>query len=202
MSVHVMLDLESWGTAPGSALRAIGACVFSPYCQAVDPRLKFYRNIARASCEQRGLTVDPQTEEWWHQQSAEAKHALELDQVPLILVIEAFHRWFEAVDGTYIWSHGAGFDVVLWECAARACNITAPWKYWNVRDTRTAFHLARINPKAVERTSTAHHALDDARHQAACVTLAYAKLGIPPAGAAFVNATTQVSTPAQLKGAP
>ena len=26
----VMLDLETWGTRPGCAIRSIGACVFNP----------------------------------------------------------------------------------------------------------------------------------------------------------------------------
>jgi len=30
MTVHIMLDLETWGTTPGSDVRSIGACVFDP----------------------------------------------------------------------------------------------------------------------------------------------------------------------------
>lgn len=180
--IHVMIDLETWGTAPGSALRAIGACVFSPYSEPEDPRLRFYRNITRGSCELRGLTVDPDTVAWWATQPEAARAALEFNQVPLVLAIEAFHRWFAEVDGRYVWCHGAGFDAVLWQAAAQACNIAVLWKYSNIRDTRTCFHLARLNPRTVPRTSTAHHALDDALHQAACVALAYHRLGVRPAG--------------------
>lgn len=30
MSIHISLDLETWGTAPGCDIRSIGACVFDP----------------------------------------------------------------------------------------------------------------------------------------------------------------------------
>lgn len=58
----VMLDLETWGTAPGSALRSIGACTFIP-ATGETPQT-FYRNITRASCEAVGLAVDPETVKW------------------------------------------------------------------------------------------------------------------------------------------
>ncbi len=30
MTIHISLDLETWGTTPGSDIRSIGACVFDP----------------------------------------------------------------------------------------------------------------------------------------------------------------------------
>lgn len=30
MTIHIMLDLETWGTEPGCDIRSIGACVFDP----------------------------------------------------------------------------------------------------------------------------------------------------------------------------
>src|SRR5688572_26631761 len=30
-TIHVMLDLETWGTEPGCDIRSIGACVFVPH---------------------------------------------------------------------------------------------------------------------------------------------------------------------------
>lgn len=31
-AIHIMLDLETWGTRPGCDIRSIGACVFDPHC--------------------------------------------------------------------------------------------------------------------------------------------------------------------------
>src|SRR5215475_3202115 len=171
-----MLDLETWGTAPGSALRSIAAIQFNPYGRDVGlpvTNCEFYANIDKASCEAVGLKIDPATIEWWSQQSREAQDILSIEPKPLHHVVQAFDRWWRDVGGTYLWSNGANFDEVLWRMACEAVGCAAPWKYWNVRDTRTCWHLARLNPKTISRDGIAHDALADARHQALCVTKAY-----------------------------
>lgn len=183
MTVHVMVDLETWGTAPGSALRSIGAVTFSPYGEAHAEK-SFYSNIDRASCEAAGLKIDPKTEGWWAAQSLEARAALVASCRPLREVVGDFAKWWISVSGTYVWSNGANFDEVLWRVAAGCVGLDVPWKYWNVRDTRTAWHLARLNPKSVKRDGVAHNALADARHQALCVTRSYAILQVRPGAAA------------------
>lgn len=35
-AIHIMLDLETWGTRPGNDIRSIGACVFDPISGAVS----------------------------------------------------------------------------------------------------------------------------------------------------------------------
>lgn len=35
-ALHIMVDLETWGTTPGSDIRSIGACVFDPVTGAVS----------------------------------------------------------------------------------------------------------------------------------------------------------------------
>jgi hypothetical protein len=178
MTTHVMLDLETWGTAPGSALRSIGAVTFSPYGQEDFREASFYANIERSSCESVGLTFDPKTIEWWAQQSREAEDALLREPKNIGAVIAEFDIWWRERCGTYVWCNGANFDEVLWRMACRAVGLDVPWKYWNVRDTRTIWHLARLNPKTIPRAGIAHDALADARHQALCVTRAYSILNV------------------------
>ncbi len=72
----------------------------------------------------------------------------------------------------YVWSHGANFDEPLWTAAAAAVGQGVPWKFWNVRCTRTAFDLRNFDPKSIAREGTHHNALDDAKHQARCVQAA------------------------------
>jgi hypothetical protein len=183
MTIHVMIDLETWGTAPGSALRSIGAVTFDPYGEPHQEK-SFYANIDRASCEKVGLTVDPETVAWWSRQSREAEDALVREPQALLDVAKAFGTWWRDNGATYVWSNGANFDEVLWRIAAAAVTYSVPWKYWNVRDTRTCWHLARLNPKTIPQAGVAHNALADARHQALCVTRAYAILGVKPAAEA------------------
>ncbi len=176
MPVHVMLDLETWGTAPGSALRSIGAVTFNP--RDDEDQREFYANIERESCEAAGLKVDPATVVWWERQSIAAQDALFTDPRPLRAVAVEFCEWWSRSVATFLWSNGANFDEVLWRVACEAVGVRVPWKYWNVRDTRTIWDAAGVNPRMIPRSGTAHNALADARHQAQCVTLAYRKLGL------------------------
>lgn len=170
---HVMLDLETWGTRPGSALRSIGAIFFEP---AGEVGGSFYRNISRASCTTVGLEVDAATEEWWRKQSAQARDALDLDQQPLPRVVEEFHGWCREGGATFVWSQGANFDEPLWQAAARAVNARAPWKYWNVFCTRTFYRAADFDPRTIKRDGSHHNALDDALFQVRCVQESYRRI--------------------------
>ncbi len=177
MTVHVMIDLETWGTQPGSALRSIGAVTFSPYGDGCEEK-NFYANIGITSCEAIGLTVDQATVDWWRSQPADSRARLDVDPQSFGDVARAFEKWWREVEGTYVWSNGANFDEVLWRVACAHIKYGVPWKYWNVRDTRTCWHLARLNHRSVPFDGVQHDALADARHQAKCVTQAYSKLGI------------------------
>ena len=60
---NCMLDFETWGTAPGSALRSIGAVMFDPHSDVIGET--FYANFDDASCIAVGLVQDAQTVKWW-----------------------------------------------------------------------------------------------------------------------------------------
>lgn len=172
---HVMFDLETFGTRPGSVLRSIGAVVFDPRTREIGKT--FYANIDKQSCLDVGLTVDASTEKWWSEQSAEAQASLLVDPKKLASTITDFHKWFQSVGGVEIWCQGANFDSVLWEAAAAATGARVPWKFWNVRDTRTAYYLGDFSTATLKRAGTYHNALDDAVYQAKCVQCA--RLGLP-----------------------
>lgn len=167
--VHVMLDLETWGTTAGSALRSIGAVVFDP--MTGDINSKFYRNITDESCDQMGLTKDPRTVAWWAEQSAAASAALVYDQVHLVDAVSAFTDWWNEQKAQYVWGHGANFDPVLLEAAYMAALGKAPWDFWNVRCCRTV--LAMANRKPLRGEGMHHNALDDAIAQAKAVAAAF-----------------------------
>ncbi|PZP57436.1 MAG: 3'-5' exoribonuclease [Delftia acidovorans] len=170
---HIMFDLETFGTKPGSVLRSIGAAVFNPETGQVGA--KFYANIDRASCEAVGLKVDKGTETWWAKQSVESQKALLTNCQPLAKVASDFHAFFKASNGVQIWCQGANFDSVLWEAAIDKVwpsKSFLPWKYWAVRDTRTVYELAGFDPNSIPRSGVYHNALDDSLHQIQCVSAA------------------------------
>lgn len=171
---HIMIDLETLGTRPGSVILSIGAVVFDLKTGKLGA--EFYKNISRASCEKAGLTTDASTVVWWEQQSPEAKAALEPDQVTLLEALAAFTDWFARVGGECVWGHGASFDPVLLESAYRAERVLPPWKFWNVRCCRTVLALGN---RTLDKTRFGqhHNALDDAKSQAMAVAAAL-RLGV------------------------
>jgi hypothetical protein len=174
---HVMLDLETFGTRPGSTLRSIGAVQFD-----LDGRTgeTFYRNITRKSCTSAGLVVDPYTELWWAApERAAAQKTLEVDQRELADVTRDFAAWFQKNGCVYAWGHGASFDPPLWEAACAAVKVAPPWKFYNIRDTRTVHHILNFETRNLRRRGIFHNALDDALYQVDC--LAAAIKTMPPA---------------------
>lgn len=165
---HVMLDLETWGTRPGSALRSVGAVVFD-FGDTFD---RFYRNVDTKSCLDVGLVIEPETVGWWQRQSVEAIAHLEIDPRPITEVVCEFHEWFIAQDATHLWCHGAGFDEPLWAAVAHRLGLRVPWKYRNVRCTRTLYEVMNFHPRSMPREGVHHNALDDAVYQVQCVQAA------------------------------
>jgi hypothetical protein len=171
---NLMIDLETWGTQCGSAIRSIGAVQFDPY--GTTTGAEFYMNISDASCEAHGLVKDAGTVTWWSQQTQQARDSLLKDQRTLTEAAMAFDEFFRRCRAVFVWGQGASFDPVIWEGAMIKIKRRVPWKFWDVRCTRTAYDMGRFNPKTVRRSGTYHNALDDAKHQVICVQRAYANV--------------------------
>lgn len=174
---NVMIDMETWGTDPGSAIRSIGAVEFNPHLDKMGET--FYANITDQSCLDAGLVKSQSTVAWWAKQSRAAQEALLVNQRPLREVLEEFSTWYRRVRGVFPWSQGANFDQPLIEAAYRAVKLRAPYKYSDSRDTRTAYDMGQLHYSEMPtRVGTHHNALDDAIHQARCVRAAYARVRI------------------------
>jgi hypothetical protein len=154
-----MLDLETLGTAPGSAVVQIGAVEFSIY-KVGEP---FSVNVSLESAVAAGLRVDPKTVLWWISQCDAARSSWTVDAIPLKDALTQFAEWI-GNDNVSVWGDGAAFDNVLLSSAYRAMRMPVPWHYANDRCFRT---LKNLFP--VERI------LSDAPHNAARDAVAQAK---------------------------
>ena len=174
-TVHVMLDLETLGTRPGSAIRSVGAATFD-LCGDHIPTT-FSANVKAMSCWAAGMTVDQSTLDWWAKpEMREANEAVKANQRDVRVVFDEFHAWFRKTGAKNIWCQGAGFDVPLWESAARLLGLATPWKFWDVSCTRTSYLWSGLDQRTVRRDGLYHSALDDALHQIKCVQEAYRML--------------------------
>lgn len=179
--IDIMLDLETLGTRPGSVVLSIGAVAFTP--EGVFDK-GFHTIIRKDDCVANGLTVDPDTEAWWLDQSDEAQDTLRRASVEaswaraaapnLVEALADFSNWllhYKHVTRVRLWACGADFDPPLLAAAYASPGPVAalggqpPWEYRDVRCYRT---LKALYPRmsAGPRQGTHHNALDDARHQA------------------------------------
>lgn len=90
--------------------------------------------------------------------------------MPLDQVLTDFRLWFGKHEPVFVWSHGSTFDLPILEEAWRVSMPgTMPYKYKNVRDTRTLSWLARHAgwDDATPRPEmlTKHDALSDCLYQ-------------------------------------
>lgn len=163
--MHIMLDIETLGTQPGSAIISIGACSFD------DKGIHdiFYQATRMSSLRHMGVDLD--TIVWWMQQSEQARGVFtDPDAIDIDQSLIRFKEWYDEARGTHVWAHGASFDPVLMSGAFLHWGLSTPWTYSNIRDTRTLFALSgvRIEPHGVH-----HNAKDDAIAQALAVIKSY-----------------------------
>lgn len=159
----VMLDLETFGTSPGSVIVSIGAVAFNK--DELGPT--FYRNIDISDAMRAGFHVQGETLAWWMQQSDGARSALFNNPDPITLK-EALNRFSEYLrtlpPRVRVWGNGATFDNVLLSEAYRGCGIRRPWSYKDDVCFRTLNKF--VGAVYPERVGTHHNALDDAKTQA------------------------------------
>ncbi|WP_197425373.1 3'-5' exonuclease [Halobacterium sp. CBA1126] len=152
-----MVDIETLGLEPGSAILSIGAVEFT----ADGLGDEFHREISLKSCQAAGLEIDAGTLEWWLSQD-DAVTGVLAGGGELGPVLNAFYNWYP--DGAEVWANSPSFDCRHLEAAFDAVGMTEPWEYYDERDVRTLKSL----PIAanVEMDGNEHDALDDAKHQA------------------------------------
>lgn len=175
-SVHIMVDIETWGTEPGCAIRSIGAaawCFEDP--EQTQPR-QFYVNISDESNAQAGLIKQADTVEWWLNQSQDAKDALTRDQQPLLHALQAFKGWLDTLgpNKQVFWAKPSTFDFPILAAAHKALSVPLPWEYWQVRDLWSYVDGAGFDVRHVKFEGTAHDALWDACNQLTALRAAYA----------------------------
>lgn len=183
--LHVMVDLETMGVRPGSAITSIGAAAFTAHADGTyEFASLFHARISLESAVRAGLTMDASTVVWWLAQAPEAREetqAPDKSSFEIQRVLSSFSNWLqENVGRDYdIYGNSAAFDLGLLGAAYDAVKIKRPWSYRQERCYRT-LKLARPDIAPPEFTGTRHNALADATHQAKhCAAILAAIGGVP-----------------------
>ncbi len=159
--IDVMIDIETLGTTPGSAILSIAVVPFGLH----SPVEHFYEKISQESCIEKGLHIDDATVKWWDSQNAAAKQEAFSGTEKIEDVLSRLTLYIKQLGTVRPWGNGASFDVPLLEAAYIKCGMRAPWAYYNAMCYRT---LKNLFPFLVPTVPVMkHNALEDARSQAA-----------------------------------
>ena len=161
--MDLMLDTETLGTRPGCVVMSVALVT-------VDEKMtSFTKNISVSDQGTHGLVIDPLTQAWWDAQPASTYEACRAGASDLRSVLKSVNEWIIQTGRLErLWCHGAGFDAPIVEELYWRARVPCPWRYWTVRDTRTAYDLAGVDLKFY-RSGVHHSALDDAKSQVAAL---------------------------------
>lgn len=173
-TVHVFLDLETYGTRPDAAVLAIGACAMNLLGEEVG-RIKIL--VDPVDAMEYG-TTDKSTRDWWEEQSDEAK-ALTFnpsEHMELLPALVLFSEWFFAQGAVVgVWGNGQTADCAWLRSAYREMSGLimrgCPFDFWQERDCRTVRELGLLSGSDDYKflnpfKGTPHNCVDDAVHQA------------------------------------
>lgn len=175
---HVMIDVETLGTRPGSVVTQIGVCAFDIRdIGARDLGLGF--NLDPQDCLDYGMKADWSTIRWWMEQSKDAQATLPRSgeglsiHVAMRLVQDYINRVNQHGRLEGVWANGQDFDLPLMANLFELAGCKVPWRYNLGRDIRTLraavdfVHDARGEGAPPDRPqpTIAHNALSDCHAQ-------------------------------------
>ena len=176
--LDIMLDLETLGVTPDAVILSLGACAFELETGRLHIGRTIYRRMDIDSQSRRHISGN--TLAWWMGQSDTARAVFDCsasapDQpVPARAALHDLAIWAGLTakslgvepNGIRVWSNGADFDIPMLTHACHTYNINLPWGPYSARCYRTYKNLPGARDVSFYRSGTAHHALDDAIHQA------------------------------------
>jgi hypothetical protein len=172
--LHAMIDLETLDVTPDAVVLTVGGVKFNPETDA-EPHSEFYFRLDVDT--QDGRSVNDDTVAWWATQSSEIQEEAfgTEGRVHMDVFLDSLPKWMVGVD--VLWGQGYGFDATIMENMLRQRGKIIPWRFWQVRDSRTLFSMAKVDPRKAMQ-SDLHNALADSYFQAKGVQMVYKELGL------------------------
>lgn len=186
--LDVMIDLETMGTKPNSAIVSYGAAAFDFRTGEVGHTI--YRVIdLNDMLKYPDFNIEAGTLYWWLEQSDQARLALiqESNRESLLKAMNSFTTFLNGVGNPQrirLWGNGPSFDNTMIRFAHKvATGQDIPVPFWNDRCVRTIkgfypdnlFKQWRIDNA---RKGTYHNALDDAKYQIKYLCHILSELGV------------------------
>lgn len=180
MTRALMIDTETLGTTPRSALLQVGAVVFDPAGGELGERMEC--TVDASTSIALGAEVDGKTvQDFWLKQPEAARVSVTTSLTPVRYALEVVAHLYRLQRCTEVWCLGANFDAPILEFHYERLGLKVPWRYSEVRCVRTVYALATSLGWERSREPTAHTSLADAVAQAVEVqaALAWIRCGDP-----------------------
>lgn len=176
---HLMIDIETLGTKPGSVITQIAAVQFDLKTGKLGET--FNEKISIQSCLNIGLQVDEGSLEFWSEQPQGNFNNLFKNTRNISEVLYLFRVFVNSLKPSdlEVWGNSNRFDLGILENAYNKINQDKPWNFRNERDVRT---LVSFNPSIKEKhiksanNYNKHDALDDCMFQIDYVVETYNSL--------------------------
>lgn len=183
----VMIDIETMGRRPGCAIWQIAAVRFGP--EGVERDDAFNEWVDLRSCVDVGLTLEPETVQWWMEQGGYPNGIQPPWSEPLAQALLNLQAWmkdsgsgtpYAQSDGLWVWANSPTFDCEIlaaafeasgWANGRKIWDALAPWQ--NHRDFRTLRKVLSWMEGPERPEGSKHDALADAIWQAEWVVEAY-----------------------------
>ena len=160
---HMMIDLETFGVQHNCVVLSAGIVVFrdcAPF-DASNILHKEYHKLSVSAQVEEGRVIEAGTLRWWLDPTRIGKIPLD-GEILLGNLLRLISGVWEEFGCKRVWSHGATFDLMILQNAAGKRPL--PWKYHDMRDTRTLYEVFKVTlPK------NSHDALEDAVNQTVAV---------------------------------
>jgi hypothetical protein len=159
---HLMVDLETLGTAVDSVILSIAAVEFC--LETGETGRVFYREIDLDSSLGWGFKINADTLKWWINQGEEAKKVFgDTGKVEAFTAVASF-RDFSAKH-KFFWGNSARFDLGILSWAVERMTVDVWWDFRNERDVRTLVGLKPEIKEAHQYLGVKHNAVDDCLNQ-------------------------------------
>ena len=172
-----MIDLETFSTKYNASILTIGAIKFNRKgpILPLEELDTFYCRIDKESCKAIKLHFDPKIISWWEKQDDDCKYEVFTDEgrIPIRDALKDLAKWIGP--NKKIWGHGSVFDCAILNNAYTECKLETPWKFWDIRDTRTIYDIGNVNFNNILYNNK-HHALHDAYRQIIALKIAFDNL--------------------------
>ena len=175
--LNIMVDLETASTKENAAILSWAMMPFTTDGSECSHE-PFYKTVNLTSCFMAGMDIEKSTQQWWQQQTPEARAAIMKSEGENILdVTRAAYCWLSALAETYdlcMYCRGIDFDLpkIEW-CFRKFLEQDAPYKYSHKMDVRTILKFMEIDQSQFEFEGVKHQSLDDCVHDIKMIQKAY-----------------------------